>query len=109
MKSILLSVFVALGFVQFSQADDVTVTITKVHLCCDSCVKGVDKALADVDGVKGVCDKKAQTVVLTAADKATLQKAADALVKAGYFGKCSDESIKIDDSDRGPKAKRSNH
>ena len=35
---------------------------------------------------------------LTGPDKAAVQKAADALVATGYFGKSSDPSIKINDS-----------
>jgi copper chaperone CopZ len=73
-----------------------TVTLTDVHLCCTSCVKGVDKATATAAGAAATCDKDAGTVVLTAPDKATAQKAVDALVAAGYFGKSSDPSIKLD-------------
>jgi copper chaperone CopZ len=73
-----------------ARADDVTAKISDVHLCCNSCVKGVDKAVADVPGVKAVSDKDASTVTLTGPDKASLQKAADALVAAGYFGTSSD-------------------
>jgi copper chaperone CopZ len=98
MKSLILSLIAAVAFTQFVRAEDVTVKITKVHLCCDSCVKGVDKALDGVDGVKGVADKTTRTVVLTGADTATIQKGVDALIKAGYFGECSDAGIKIDSS-----------
>ncbi len=98
MKSIFLSIVTALAFVHLVQAEDVTVHISEVHLCCDSCVKGVAKAIADVDGAKAVCDKAAKVVVLTGPDTATVQKAADALVKAGYFGISSDAGIKIDSS-----------
>lgn len=98
MKSIFLSLLTAFALVQAAQADDVTVTLKEVHLCCGSCVKGVDKAVSGVDGVKATCDQAAKTVVLTAADKATLQKAADALVKAGFFGVSSDPDVKIDAS-----------
>jgi len=34
-------------------------------------------------------------VTLTAADAATAQKAADALVAAGYFGTCNDSGVKL--------------
>jgi copper chaperone CopZ len=95
MKSILLSIAVALALVQTTRADDVTVKIKDVHLCCDSCVKGVAKALEGIDGVKAACDKTEKTVTLTASDTATAQKAADALVKAGFFGE-ADSGIKMD-------------
>jgi len=98
MKSIFLSIVTALAFVHFAQAADVTVKITDVHLCCPSCVKGVTNALKDIDGVTATADKETKIVEITGPDTATVQKAADALIKAGYFGVCSDPSIKIDAS-----------
>jgi copper chaperone CopZ len=55
----------------------------------------VQTAVSKVEGVTAAADRDAGTVTLTGADKAALQKAADALVAAGYFGKSSDSSIKI--------------
>jgi copper chaperone CopZ len=75
---------------------DYTVTLSNVHLCCTSCVKGVEKATATVAGATTDIDKDAETVKLSAPDKATAQKAVDALVAAGYFGVSSDASIKVD-------------
>jgi mercuric ion binding protein len=98
MKSILLSIVTALAFVNLAQAADVTVTISDVHLCCDSCVKGAAKAVGSVDGAKGVIDKTTKVIILSGPDTATVQKAADALTKAGFFGVSSDASIKIDAS-----------
>ena len=72
-----------------------TVNISNVHLCCDKCVQGVDKAVGDITGVKAAADKATKIIVLTAPDKPTLQKAADALVAAGYFGESSDPDVKI--------------
>jgi len=74
---------------------DVTVTLKDVHLCCNSCVKGVDKAVATVNGVAAQSDQDAETVTLTAPDKVAAQKAVDALVAAGYFGVPSDPSITL--------------
>src|SRR5471032_796378 len=75
---------------------DFTVTLSNVHLCCSSCVKGVDKATATVGGAAAKSDRDADTVTITAPDKATAQKAVDALVAAGYFGTSSDPAIKVD-------------
>jgi copper chaperone CopZ len=83
------------GLATQALASDVTVKITDVHVCCDSCVKAAQKAIATVDGAKGAIDKDEKTVTLTGADKATVQKAANALVAAGYFGKSEDGSIKM--------------
>jgi copper chaperone CopZ len=82
------------GLVSVS-AGEVHAKISDVHLCCQSCVKGVQKALAPVEGVKADVDQDDGTVTLVAPDAATAQKAADALVAAGYFGKCDDAGIKM--------------
>jgi copper chaperone CopZ len=85
----------ALAFVMAAKAADVTVAITDVHICCQSCVKGVAKAVADVKGLAAKADQDAGTVTLTGPDTATVQKGADALVAAGFFGKSSDPAIKL--------------
>ena len=86
----LVSLFVA---AVAAPAADVTATLTEVHLCCKGCVTGVEKAVADIPGVKVSADQGAGTVTLTGPDAATVQKAADALVQAGYFGKSSDGAV----------------
>lgn len=95
MKNIFSAIVLALGLTVSAGAADVTVTITDVHLCCGSCVKGVAKAVADVNGLTAKADEDAGTVTLTGPDTETVQKGADALVAAGFFGKCSDSTIKI--------------
>jgi len=95
MKSLLFSLVAALALVPVARAADVTVTISKVHLCCDSCVKGADKAVATVDGASCVADKTEHTVVVTAPDAEVAQKAINALVKAGFYGEIKDKSFKI--------------
>ena len=77
------------------QAADVSVKLTDVHLCCQSCVKGVQKAVGQVPGVTATADMDEGTVSLTGPDTATVQKAVDALTAAGYFGKSSDSTIKV--------------
>lgn len=74
---------------------DASTKLSDVHLCCQSCVKGVQKAVAKVPGVKAESDMDEKTVSLTAPDAATLQKGVDSLVAAGYFGKSSDPAIKV--------------
>jgi copper chaperone CopZ len=75
---------------------EVTVQLTDVHLCCPSCVKGVGKAMTDIAGATAKADQDSETVTITAADQATAQKAVNALIAAGYFGKSSDVGIKVD-------------
>ena len=102
MKKILASMMIASALTLSAHAADVSVKISGVHICCQSCVKGIQKAMAEVQGASVAVDQDAETVTLTAADTATVQKAADALVAAGYFGKSSDDSIKIN-ADTGAK------
>src|SRR5262249_39922080 len=66
-----------------------------VHLCCQSCVKGVQAAVGKVPEATAACDKDEGTVTLTGPNKATVQKAVDALVAGGYFRKRSEPSIKV--------------
>jgi len=77
------------------RAADVSGKLTDVHLCCQSCVKGVQAAVGKVQGVTVKADKDEGTVTLSGADQASVQKAADALVAAGYYGKISDGSVKL--------------
>lgn len=104
MKAIILSIVAASALAFAVQAAETTVKITKVHLCCKSCVTGVEKAVGKVEGVTTAVDKDEGTVSLTGPDVATVQKAADALVAAGYFGTSSDEKIKLK-QDTGAKGK----
>lgn len=76
-------------------AADANVKLSNVHLCCNSCVKGVEKAVTSVAGATAQCDKDAGTVTITAPDAAGTQKAVEAFVAAGYFGSSSDTSIKV--------------
>ncbi len=95
MKKLLALSAILLALGGLAQAAEVSVKLSNVHLCCASCVKGVDKAISNVTGATAQSDKDAGTVALNAPDKATAQKAVDALVAGGYFGKSSDPSIKV--------------
>src|SRR5438477_8837281 len=89
----------------FAARAETSTKISDVHLCCQSCVKGVQKAVADVPDVTATVDKDAGTVTLTGPDKGSVQKAANALVAAGYFGKSSDTGIRMA-HDTGAKGKK---
>ena len=93
-KLTIASLVAALALVVSAQADT-SVKLSNVHLCCNSCVKGVEKAAGSVTGSTVVVDKDAGTATITAADKETVQKTVNAIVKAGYFGTSSDDSIKV--------------
>ena len=95
MKSILASVILALTLAVSAQAAESSVKLTEVHLCCESCVKGVTKAVSKVSGVTATSDMDDKTISLAGPDTATLQKAVDALTAAGYYGKSSDAAITV--------------
>jgi copper chaperone CopZ len=84
---------------------EATAKISGVHLCCKSCVTGVNKAVGKVSGATAAVDADAETVTLTAADAATVQKAADALIAAGYFGQSDNAAVKLADTSGATDAK----
>lgn len=95
MKLSIVTVLVGCAIGLSVQGGEVSDKISGVHLCCKNCVTGVEKAVAEVPGAAAAVDKDAGTVVLSGPDAATVQKAADALVAAGYFGKSDNGKIKI--------------
>jgi periplasmic mercuric ion binding protein len=104
MKTFIASVLVALGLSFSAHAAEFSTKVSNVHLCCQGCVRAVEKAVAETKGVTAVADQETETVTLTGPDKNVVQKAADALVAAGYYGKSSDSSIKLA-SESGAKGK----
>jgi len=104
MKNLIITVIAASALTLAARADEVSTKLTNVHLCCPSCVKGVNKAVEGVQGVKASASQDDGTVTLTGPDAASVQKAADALVAAGYYGKSSDPAIKLN-SETGAKGK----
>jgi copper chaperone CopZ len=101
MKTTLITIAMALAMAASTRAD-VTVKISDVHICCKKCVKGATDVVTSVDGAKADVSEDDGTVTITAPDTATVQKATDALVAAGFYGTSSDPSIKIG-SDTGAK------
>ena len=83
----------AAGMLGAAALGETKVEVKDVHLCCGACVKGVDKALKGVDGVKGVCDRDAGTVTITATDDAAAQKAIEALAAAGFHGSLETKDV----------------
>lgn len=105
MKKSLASLVIACALALSAGAADVTTKISGVHLCCKGCVVGAEKAVATVKGATAAVDADAETVSLTGPDTTTVQKAANALVAAGYFGKSGDASVKMT-ADTGAKGKK---
>lgn len=105
MKSTVTVLMIALALAGSVSAAETTVKITKVHLCCDGCIAGVQKAVGTVPGVTAAVEKGAGAVALTGPDEPTVQKAADALVAAGYFGNSGDAGVKLN-TDTGAKGEK---
>jgi copper chaperone CopZ len=95
MKLAILSLIATVALCLSASAES-SAKITSVHLCCKKCVTGVQKAVDTVPGAKAEIDADNGSVTLSGPDAATVQKAADAMIKAGYFGKSSD--VKMDAS-----------
>ena len=73
----------------------VTVTVSEMHLCCKGCTTAVEKALAEVEGVKVRTNQKEQTTIIEAVDLKTAQAALDAMALAGFSGKIDNEELKF--------------
>lgn len=80
------------------------VSISKVHICCDSCVSAVDEALADVKGVSNVAAvKDTKTIAFTAADDKAAEAGIAALAKHGFFGQAKHGTKKMEFPSTGAK------
>jgi len=66
-----------------------SLTVTGAHLCCGSCVKGVNKAVKGVAGVAGTDAKKKQTS-FTIKGTFNAKAAVKALYEAGYHVKVAE-------------------
>jgi periplasmic mercuric ion binding protein len=107
MKTLSATIVAAFALNLAASAADSTAKISDVHLCCKGCVTGVEKAVSKVPDAKAEVDQDAGTVTLSGPDAATVQKAADAMVAGGYFGKVSEGSVKLapDTGAKGEKVK----
>jgi mercuric ion binding protein len=74
---------------------DTTVTLSKVHLCCPACVKGVADVVKKVDGATAECNRKDRTVTVQAKDEDTARRLVDALGEAGYYGTSDKKELAI--------------
>jgi copper chaperone CopZ len=105
MKYFITSIAAAVALSLSAQAADVSTKITDTHVCCQSCVKAVAKVVKDIPGLTAKADQDDESISLTGPDTATVQKATDALVAAGFYGKSSNPDIKIV-SDTGAKGEK---
>ena len=91
----MLTVFAAAALYADAARAAVTVTVSEMHLCCRGCTIAVDKALAKVEGAKGVTSQDEGTTVIEAVDAKVAQKALDAMAAAGFTGKLDTEDLKF--------------
>ncbi len=95
MKRLLFTILAASLAFATSVTAETTVKLSGVHLCCDSCVKGVAGAVKKVEGASVACDKAAGTVTVTAGDDATAKKALASIARAGYYGKSDNAKLQV--------------
>ena len=80
---------------------EVTVVLSGVHICCKSCVKDV-AAIKDVkkfrldEKVEIEADKGGKTITVKAPSGEEAQRALDAIVASGFYGKSDNEAVLID-------------
>ena len=77
MKSVLACIVVA-SVITVSVRAETSTKISDIHLCCQGCVRGAEKAVAKTEGVTANIDQEEGTVTLTGPDTAAVQKATDA-------------------------------
>lgn len=81
------------------------VSLSGLHICCGSCTKGINGAVAKVEGAKVAVDAKAKTAAVSGKDAETVQKALDAIAAAGFHGATGDEKLAIKDDSGAPEGK----
>lgn len=82
---------------------ETSVTVTKMHLCCDHCVRDVTTAVTKVKGASLRVNRAENSVTVTGADDAIVQKALDSMAAAGFHGATGNAKLAIKD-DSGVKA-----
>ncbi len=95
--SSLLSVAIALSAIEATHAE-VSVTLSKMHLCCGACVKGVEGAIEKIEGATVKVDADGGTTVVTAADAKTARQAIAAIARAGFHGESDHAKLKVPDN-----------
>lgn len=74
---------------------DVTVTLSKMHLCCGACVKAVEGSIEKVEGASVEVDADGGTAKVTAGDAKIARKAIAAIGRAGFHGESDHQKLKM--------------
>lgn len=74
-------------------AAETKASLADMHICCKSCVKGIQKTTASMNGVKLEIDQDAGITTIIADTKELAQKAIDAIAAAGYHASVKTEGF----------------
>ena len=86
-------------------AAETKVVVSSMHICCKSCVEGINAALKPVADVTFQVDKGTESVSLTGKDSAAAQAAVDALAAAGFHGKTDSKEVVMKEASGVPDGK----
>jgi cation transport ATPase len=74
---------------------EVKVKISKMHICCKGCTVAIQKAVAKMPEVTITVDQEKGTTELAAEKPESVQKALDAIAKAGFHGVSDNKELKF--------------
>lgn len=74
---------------------EVTAKLTNMHICCGGCTKGILKAVDGMTAVKVMVDQDSEETTITGSDKASVQKAIDAIAAAGYHATVAGDGLSM--------------
>lgn len=94
MKALAFSILALVLSVASLSAAETKITLSGVHLCCKSCVKGVEEA-AKASGATVTADMETKKVSIVAKDDKEAQAAVDAISAAGYYGASDNANVKM--------------
>lgn len=92
MRFLALAVMALVCSVASISAAETKITLSDVHLCCQSCVKGVAAATKDT-GATVTADMETKKVTIVGKDEKEAQAAVDALSTSGFYGKSDNKDI----------------
>ena len=101
MKNRIVSTVLSAAFVMLANQlayAEVSVTISKMHLCCGACVKGVEASIEKVEGATVKVDQDAGSAVVTASDRKMARRALGAIARAGFHGQTDNDKLKMRDN-----------
>lgn len=76
-----------------SDTEPIALELHEVHLCCSACERGIEDAVAGMEGVTVATDKGDGLVTLNAPSKKVAQQAVDAIAAAGFYGKSDSHEV----------------